>query len=376
MKKMRILYVDSAVSIYGGLERVLVDKLNWLVNQGNCDICLLTANQGTRPIVYPLHENVVHHDLDIQFHHVYRYSGWKRLREEIRLHKLFRQRLAKEIRDFSPQVVVCTRLQLLNDVVSVKGSAPVVLESHNICLAPRYEDYGWFNSLKYWRAVRKVQTVVALTQGDALEWRKHTPHVSVIPDVVHLNDTGRVSDVSSKSVIFVGRYSSQKGIDTLLSVWQIVFQRHPDWQLHIFGGYGDQSDILIPQIKSMGDSIVLHEPTSAIFDEYLKSSVLLMTSYYEPFGLVLPEAMSCGLPVVAFDCPYGPASIITDGQDGFLINERNVEDFANKVCLLIEDRDLCNIMGKSGVESSKKYTFSRIMPLWLQFFGKLTHQVE
>ncbi|MBR1394114.1 MAG: glycosyltransferase family 4 protein [Prevotella sp.] len=375
MKKMRILYVDSAVSIYGGLERVLVDKLNWLVNQGNCDICLLTANQGTRPIVYPLHENVVHHDLDIQFHHVYRYSGWKRLREEIRLHKLFRQRLAKEIRDFSPQVVVCTRLQLLNDVVSVKGSVPVVLESHNICLAPRYEGYGWFNSLKYWywrRAVRKVQTVVALTQGDAVEWRKHTPHVSVIPDVVHLNDTGRVSDVSSKSVIFVGRYSSQKGIDTLLSVWQIVFQRHPDWQLHIFGGYGDQSDILIPQIKSMGDSIVLHEPTSAIFDEYLKSSVLLMTSYYEPFGLVLPEAMSCGLPVVAFDCPYGPASIITDGVDGFLIPNRDIQAYAEKLCLLMDDDELRRTMGQAGIISSRRYDLSDIMPLWKDF---LQHRI-
>ena len=100
-----------------------------------------------------------------------------------------------------------------------------------------------------------------------------------------------------------------------------------------------------------------------------------MTSVYEPFGLVLPEAMSCGLPVVAFDCPYGPADIITDGQDGFLIKNRNINAFAEKVCLLIEDHELRKTMGQAGVLSAQRYDASRVMPMWKELFEHLALQV-
>ena len=124
----------------------------------------------------------------------------------------------------------------------------------------------------------------------------------------------------------------------------------------------------------MDKNIVVFDPTPDIFDKYRENSILLLTSIYEPFGLVLPEAMSCGLPVVAFDCPYGPADIITDGVDGFLIRDRNVEEFANKVCLLMDNMDLRVKMGRAGIESSKRYDESRIMPLWKQLFDRLVQR--
>ena len=97
----------------------------------------------------------------------------------------------------------------------------------------------------------------------------------------------------------------------------------------------------------------------------------MLTSRFEPFGLVLPEAMSCGLPVVAYDCPYGPADIITDGKDGFLIKNRNVDEFAEKVCALIENRELRKVMGQAGILSSQRYDASFIMPKWKDFFEQL-----
>ena len=93
-----------------------------------------------------------------------------------------------------------------------------------------------------------------------------------------------------------------------------------------------------------------------------------MTSRYEPFGLVLPEAMSCGLPVVAFDCPYGPAEIVTDGFDGFLVRQRKLEEFADKVCLLMDNQELRVKIGKAGIVSSQKYDVNHIMSLWKQLF--------
>ena len=104
----------------------------------------------------------------------------------------------------------------------------------------------------------------------------------------------------------------------------------------------------------------------------MNSSMLLMTSIYEPFGLVLPEAMSCGLPVVAFDCPYGPAEIITDGVDGFLIKNRDVENFSNRVCQLIENKNLRIQMGQAAIKSSQRYKADKIMPQWKDLLVSLT----
>lgn len=371
---MKVLYVVTALAMHGGIERVLVDKLNWLVDNGDYEVELLTVNQGSHPIVFPLDLRVGNHDLGICFHHKYQFSGWKRIRMEYRMHKLFQQRLEEWIKKLSPHIIVFTRLDFVYDVMKVRGDIPVVYESHSSCLSYKFENENWLHRFQFsfWHnVIKNTKMVVALTQGDAEEWRKITPNVSVIPNVVHQNDTGCISDCRSKSVIFVGRYSYQKDVRTLLQIWDIVYQRHPDWHLHLYGDYGDEREILVPQIKSMKKNVVVHEPTSTIYKEYLDGSMLLLTSRYEPFGLVLPEAMSCGLPVVAFDCPYGPADIISDGVDGFLIRNRSVEEFANKVCLLMESEDLRRKMGNAGVLSSQRYQTSCVMPLWIELFDKL-----
>lgn len=371
---MKLLYVENTLANHGGIERVLTDKLNWLVEYGGFEVCLLVANQGDHPIVFPLNPKVECHDLGIMFHQMYRHSGWKRYRMFFKLQKLFRQRMAAWIQTFSPDVIICTRLEYLPSVIKVSGGVPVVYESHNTCLAYKSERNTFFRNCQIrwcFQAVKKVQMVVTLTQDDALEWKQVNPHVQVISNIVHLNDTGRYSDCCSKSAIFVGRYSFQKDIPSLLRIWSFVSQRHPDWKLHIWGGYGSEQEKLQSKIRTMNMNIVVHEPTSTIFEEYNRSSMLLMTSRYEPFGLVLPEAMSCGLPVIAFDCPYGPAEIITDGVDGFLVRNRSIENFVDKVCLLMEDEGLRRKMGKKGVQSAQRYEANRVMPQWKQLFEQI-----
>ena len=100
--------------------------------------------------------------------------------------------------------------------------------------------------------------------------------------------------------------------------------------------------------------------------------MLVMTSLYEPFGLVLVEAMSCGLPVVAFNCPYGPADIIIDGVDGFLIENRNVELFASRICQLMDNLELRQKMGKAAVLSAQRYKADYVMPQWEKLFMELS----
>ena len=372
---MKLLYVDNALAIHGGIERVLTDKLNWLVEYGDCEICLLTANQGNHPIVFPLSAKVECHDLGIMFHQMYHYSVWKRCRLFFKLHQLYRQRMSAQIQAFSPDIIICTRLDFVGDVIKVSGNIPVVYESHESYIVDEFERNSWQRKLvvKYWyHTLKNIQVIVSLTQRDALDWKKINPHVEVIPNVVHLNDSGICSDCSSKNAIFVGRFSYQKDLQSLLRIWDIVSQRHPDWQLHVYGGYGVEKDMILSEVKKMDANILVHESTSDIMERYKESSILLLTSRYEPFGLVLPEAMSCGLPVVAFDCPYGPADIIADGVDGFLIKNRDIDEFANKVCQLIESEELRRQMGNNGIISSQRYRADAVMPQWIRLFDELT----
>lgn len=372
---MRILYVYSAWAIWGGIERVLIDKMNYLADTEGYEIYTLTYDQGTNPIPFPLSSKVIYRDLNVRLYHHYRYHGLKKYYYKYKLQKLLVKRLQSEILEIMPDVIVCPRVDLLSYILKAKGRIPLVYESHSSYKWIAMEKKGlvWFFRQHYYnRLVKKVQMVVSLTEGDALEWRKITNHVSVIPNVVKLNYSGQYSNCQSKSVIFVGRLSLQKDVHSLLRIWSIVHKRFPEWQLHIYGDRGEETESIVHALEQISENIYLHEPTSQIFDKYLDSSMLLSTSLYEPFGLVLPEAMSCGLPVVAFDCPYGPSEIITDGVDGFLIRNRDLQEFAQMVCLLIENQEMRLQMGRAGIQSARRYEASQILPMWKTFFRQLS----
>jgi glycosyltransferase involved in cell wall biosynthesis len=355
----RIVYLYSSLAIMGGVERVIVDKMNYLVSYGY-EVYMITADQGQHPIPYKLDQRVRFYDLQIRFHSQYQYSGWQRFQEARRLRQLFHQRLKEKLEEISPDVLVCTTSQDVRNLLRMKANIPLVVESHVNFIDPD----SWHHQIRtlynnYW--IGKADAIVTLTQGDAKNWQRVSRNVHIIPNVVHLNDTGRYSNCTNKRAIFVGRLVEQKGIPDLIKVWRIVNQRHPDWQLDV---YGDGQMESISEIR-----LFVHPPTSNIMEEYINSSMLLMTSVYEPFGLVLPEAMSCGLPVVAFDCPYGPADIITDGLDGYVIRDRDIEIFTNHVCELIDDKQLCLEMGRAGVESVQRYTPELIMSMWKNLFS-------
>lgn len=368
---MRILYINDAIAIWGGLERILVEKLNELSARYDYEMFLVTANQGKHPIPFPLSSRVVFHDLDIQFHRQYDYHGIKRLWMRAKLKRLFHKRLRKQIGLIEPDIIVCVRINYLAEVAKLKGKAHLFFESHSLRYEYDMSKKPFYKRLvvhRWHQSVAAASKVITLTQGDAEAWKEINNQVCVIPNIVHLNDSGRYSDCSSKSVIFVGRFSEQKDVSSLLAIWDIVHKHHPDWILNIFGGYGEEQERLLPIIDRCNNGIIVHEPTSEIFHRYLENSILLLTSLYEPFGLVLPEAMSCGLPVVAFDCPFGPANIITNAIDGFLIKDRYIQDFADKVCLLIDNPEMRVKMGQAGIVSSQRYAAAKIMPQWKELF--------
>lgn len=371
---MRILYVTDALAIWGGLERVLVEKANYLATHDGNEVFMLTISQGEHPFPFPLDNMVTHADLNIPFYTQYQYSGIRRLLSLRRLHRDCRKGIRQQLNYINPDVILCPRIEFVKDICKVKGYTPLVFESHSSFWTSRFERAGLLRRLHTWwmnQSAKQAQAVVTLTEGDAAAWKKVNNHVFVIPDVVHLNEKDVYSNVDAKSAVFVGRLSRQKNIGCLLSIWQLVRQRHPDWQLHVYGEKGDIEEPLWQQLHEEGNGITVHSPTTEILNVYQQHAMLLLTSRYEPFGMVLPEAMSCGLPVIAFDCPYGPADIITDDMDGFLVKDWDIMSFADKVCLLMENQDLRQQMGQAAIRSSQRYRSDRIMSVWQELFESL-----
>ena len=375
---MRIAYVTDAFAVWGGMERVLTDKMNYLADCYGYEIFLLTCNQGAHFIPFQLHNNVRCKDLDIRMHQQYSYHGIRRLYVRKQLQRTLKERMQDALERIQPDVIVCVKLDFVRLVNKVSNNIPLVVESHTLCYAERFEGVSWLRrihirSIK--KAVGKADVVVSLTEGDAADWRNINNMVRAIPNVVHLNESDMFASCEHKSVLYVGRFSHQKDIDSLLRIWEIVHQQHPDWHLNIYGE-GELKESYLSKIQALNADIHVYEPTPDIMEVYREHSILLLTSLYEPFGLVLPEAMSCGLPVVAFDCPFGPADIITDGVDGFLIKDRDIHLFAQRVDQLISSYDLRWQMGQAGILSSKRYQALHIMPLWVQLFEQLASSPE
>ena len=371
---MKIVYFFRSLAIWGGIERIIIDKANRLADMGY-EVAILTADQGSHPVPYTANPSVHIEDLGIGFHRRYYYKGLRRLWTEWRLQRLLVNRLSRRIGQLRPDIVVTVATDYPEFVVkAVGGRAAVIVESHSIF----QRTFNQQRRLSYYRDWRKrhslsaARMIVTLTEADAANWRRHYPMVKCIPNIVSLNPTGRMGSHATHRVIFVGRFDDQKRPELAISIWQRVQPQHPDWEFHIYGE-GERRES-VAEAASHAAGVVLHEPTSHIFEAYCDSAFLILTSLYEPFGLVMPEAMSCGLPVVAFDCPYGPRNIITDGVDGFLVAEGDEQGFAESMAKLMDDTSLCNDMGIAAARSAQRYAANQIMPQWQQVFA--TFQID
>lgn len=367
---MRVLYVFRSLAYWGGIERILVDKMNYLASVYGYEVYMLTTDQGCHPVPYQLNPEVHLEDLAINFHRKYRYFFLKRLLVAKRLERKFERKFSERLQSIKPNLIICTTANYLdiNIIARQKGGIPLIVESHSIYqmtlgrkgLRNRYADY------MYRKGLSKAQMIVALTEGDANDWQKEFPNICVIPNFVNLND-GDLSSLENKRVIWVGRFDYQKRPMEAIRIWQQVYPQFPDWHLDIFGE-GEQRKEVETMASLLDINIHVHQPTDHIFDCYRNSSILISTSLFEPFGLVVPEAMSCGLPIVAYNVPYGPSLMVKDHVDGFLISNTDNRSYVTCLCKLMSNLSLRIQFGNQAQLSSKHYQAKEIMPLWKKLF--------
>ena len=372
---MKVVYFYPRFVSQAGTERILIEKANYLAEQYNYEIVLLTFQQGNHPFAFPLSDKVRKVDLDVPYDSMYRYNYVVRFWKWHQMDNILQERFDNFVHTFHPDIIISTTGFAIVTSVVVDCSFPVVriAESH-VDMRHQFE-HSTFNKRSYlrrvrvWNDMRTIQKniryynlLVALNQEDAKDWSRFV-RTEVITNVVHLNSTGNVASLQSKRVIFAGRYVPQKGLLDLLKIWTLVYNKHPDWHLDLYGD-GEQRGLLLDEATRIQANVHIHQSDSQIFNHYLESSIFVLTSLFEPFGLVLPEAMSCGLPVVAFNCPYGPSEIITNGIDGFLVENRDIKQFADCICQLIESEPLRRQMGKAAIASSHRFSPEKVIPKW------------
>lgn len=371
---MKILYVYDHMTTYGGVERVFIDKMNYLVNCYNYEVFLLTWNQGYLQMPFKLEKRVVHTDLGIMAFRAYRYKGIRRLWEKYKCRNLFEQKTYDYIMNLTPDIIITTTTGPIKHLLKIKGNARLIIESHGgYNHVMEFSNDSFMNRCRYRlqkKIIKKVDCVVSLTESDATLWRTIHHHVVVIPNFIHFAERTMSSTLENKKVMYVGRYAYQKAIPELLEMWKLVNKRHPDWILEMYGD-GVYEDFINDVIKNGNYNIVSYPPSQDIHRRLVEGAIFIIASYYEPFGLVIGEAMSCGLPVVAFNCPFGPAEQIKNGENGFLVENRDIKTFADRVCQLIDDKEMRKRMGLAGIRSVQRYRPEVIMPKWKELFESM-----
>ena len=286
-RQMKILYQIHSTYNPGGMERVLLNKIRYLVEEKGWDVTVVTTDQHGRPSFYPFPDGVKMIDLGVNYSDdngrpfVQKLTGYIRRRQE---HK---KRLKALLEKERPDIVDCFYPGECSFVPGLKDGSRKVMELHQSKLFHyQYNRSGMMGladkarALMDERLVRKFDRFVVLTQEDMQMWGE-MPGIRVIPNAASFI-AEKYSDCSLKRVIAVGRIDYKKSFDRLIQVWEKVHQQMPEWRLDIFG-QGEWKDMLQRMIDERGleASVNLNAPTKDIGKEYSESSMIVMSSHYE-----------------------------------------------------------------------------------------------
>ena len=358
----------------GGMERVLLNKVRYLVEEKGWDVAVVTTDQHGRPSFYPFPEGVRMIDLGINYSDDNGRPFMQKLLGYLRRRQVHKKLLKALLEKERPDVVDCFYPGECSFVPSLKDGSRKVMELHQSKLFHhQYNRSGLMGLADKVRArmderlVRRFDRFVVLTQEDMQMWGE-MPGIRVIPNAANFI-AEKYSDCSAKRVIAVGRLDYQKSFDRLIQVWEKVHEKMPDWTLDIFG-QGEWREILQGMIDERGlqETVKLNGPTKNIGQEYSESSMIVMSSHYEGFPMVMIEAMACGLPAVSFDFKCGPKDIIKEGENGLVVPDGDIDGLAKAMMTLMRDDELMKRMGEEAKKVVETFSEAKVMDKWVRLY--------
>jgi glycosyltransferase involved in cell wall biosynthesis len=356
-----ILFFTGSQGLKGGTERACADTASMLSDMGHQATIL--SSYGGKKSHYYVKETVVLDELFVR-----RKRGVKGFIAS--LWKLFFY-----VYKFQPRVIIAV------ESISFLYFIPLLILPNR----PKLVNWEHFNAevelgvrarrYSRWLASRFADHIVVLSHRDSEIWPKKFPvsknklaviyNVNPFSTYPHISAENKAISNRVKRVIAVGRLTHQKGFDLLVKAWsEIDGSVREGWDLAIFGEGEDRSD-LEELIRSNGlDDIFLHGQSNSIEKEFKSSDVFVLPSRFEGFGLVVVEALSCGLPVVSFDCNAGPSEIITDGVNGMLVPNGDVEGLSKSLADIMDDGGKRMSMSSMSGANLDKFTMEEVSKGW------------
>ena len=379
---MKLIYCTHSLCNPGGMERVLVNKVTYLVEKLHWDVSIVTTDQKGRPPFYALPEGVRMTDLGINYSDDNPKGAMAKILGYLRRRRRHRRLLSELLKREKADIVVSLYPSESSFIPNIKDGSRKVLELH-YCKFFRlqYGRSGLLGRIDRWRTrqderiVSRFDKFIVLTKEDKGYWG-NLPNIEVIPNAAKfIGNT--YSDVLKHRVIAVGRMDYQKGFDRLICAWELIQQHEQfkNWHLDIFG-QGEWKGMLQQMIdeRGLGASVALNAPTKSIGREYADSAMLVMSSNYEGFPMVMIEAMASGLPVVSFDFKCGPKDIIDNNVNGILVHNGDIKGLADAMMRLMGDEELRRSMSVQARRVVDTYSEETVMTRWVELFESLVEK--
>lgn len=372
-KKVQILTLHLG---FGGAERASVDLANMLTEKYEVEILSLYKTVDKCP--FKINKNVTVNYL----------TSFKPNRNEF-LSELKKIHLFNTLREgFKSIYILYLKHHLIKKTIQYSDAATIIssriaftklLNNHGqnkvkkIAIEHNYNiDNQFIKLLK--RYTKNIDVLVPVSKHASEIYKNRIPNLNVlhIPNIVSSEYSSK-SSLKSKKLISVGRLEPEKGSTALIELMKILNSKDPSIELNIFGD-GSLKNQMIEMIKDYElKNVKIHgfKTANEIEDTYKKSSLFVLTSYKESFGIVLIEAMKCGIPAIAFEDATGAKDIIKNEKNGFLISERNIEEMSTKIIEYLSYKDGKLIeMQKNALETAKQFSAEKIKVKWFDLLKK------
>ena len=377
---MKIVYSIDSIGNSGGVERVLSTKVNYLVDVFHYEVHIIVGGMQPDDLFYSFSDKIHFHYLDIPL------PAFKpcNVMFSNKAVKQYHRKLSRLLHEIRPDITVSTFGRDASFLYKIDDGSKKVLEFH---FTKRYLLH-LANALKNdrLRLIRKIwlqyllrrqekisahyDHIVLLTERDKQLWGGGD-RFTVIPNPLSFV-TEQSALLKNALIISMGRLVYPKGFQYLLQAFNLLHAKYPGWRVFVYGD-GQDRDLLQKEINilSLQDFFILKVPVQQVESVMMDASLFVLPSLYDGFGLVLTEAMVCGVPCVAFDCECGPSEIIRDGEDGLLVETRNVQVLANAMERLMQDMHFRKTMGGKAKQNVMRFHVHSIMMKWNVFFSNI-----